>query len=38
MNDKKRREVFKKILFDVIGVGIVFFIVFFFMKCELNID
>lgn len=38
MNDKKRREAFKKILSDVIGVGIVFFIVFFFMKCELNID
>lgn len=29
MNDKKRREAFKKILSDVIGVGIVLIIVFF---------
>lgn len=33
MNDKKRREVFKKILFDVIGVSIVLRF-FFFMKWE----
>lgn len=39
MNDKKRREAFKKILSDIIGVGIVLIIVFVFLLNEnFNID
>lgn len=39
VNDKKRREAFKKILSDIIGVGIVLIIVFVFLLNEnFNID